>query len=72
MARYSLLTVHRTHEDGTIDGAWLQDHTGDLRSATARADRTSDLNSGMPIAVVPAVSFCGPGEVFHFQKQLNS
>jgi len=67
---FSLLSVHRTHPDGKIDGAWMQDHIGTLESARKRADDTSALNSNMDIAVVPVVSFCGPGEVFHAVERL--
>lgn len=67
---YSLLTVHRTNEDGTIDGAWLQDHVGDLTTARERADTTSALNSDTPIAVVAMVGWCGPGEVFYNRPRL--
>lgn len=70
MTTYSLLTVHRTNDDGTIDGGWLQDHVGTLRSARQRAAETSAANSGMPIAVVAAVGFCGPAEVFTAQRRL--
>lgn len=67
---YSLLTVHRTNPDGTIDGAWLQDHVGSLRTARARAGATSARNSGTPIAVVKVVGWCSTGEIFHSQQRL--
>ena len=67
---FSLLTIHRTNTDGSVDGAWLQDHVGDLKSARARADATSAINSGTPIAVVGSVGFCGPADVFHNRPRL--
>lgn len=67
---YTLLTVHRTNADGTVDGGWVQDHVGTLASARAKADATSALNSGMTIAVVGAVGFCGPADVFHSRRRL--
>lgn len=72
MARtYSLLTIHRTNADGTIDGAWLQDHIGTLATARARADATETANHhGITVAVVPSVGFCGPADVFGSQSRL--
>lgn len=71
MATYSLLTVHHTNEDGTIDGAWLQDHIGTVASARARADATEATNSrSITVAVVRAVGFCGPADVFNSQPRL--
>lgn len=67
---FSLLTVHQTHADGTIDGAWLQDVVGTLETARQRAQETSNLNSGMPVAVVKAVGWCSPGDIFHAQPRL--
>jgi hypothetical protein len=71
MHTYSLLTIHRTNADGTIDGAWLQDHIGTVESARSRADTTEAVNShAISVAVVPAVGFCGPAEVFHSQQRV--
>lgn len=66
---FSLLPIHRTHADGTIDGAWLQDVVGTLEEARQRALKTS--NSGMPIAVVKPVGWCSPGDLFYSQSQLT-
>lgn len=70
MRTYSLLTIHRTNPDSTVDGGWLQDHVGTLASARVRADATSALNHDTPIAVVAQVGFCGPADVFHAQPRL--
>ena len=67
---YSLITVHSTNSDGTVDGAWLQDHIGTIRSAKAKAKSTSALNHDIDIAVVAMVGFCGIGEQFHCQRRL--
>jgi hypothetical protein len=67
---YSLLTVHRTNPDGTVDGGWLQDHSGTRLSAKARAEKTSVRNSGMDIAVVASVGWCGPGDLFYNQTRV--
>ena len=67
---FSLVTVHRTNPDGTIDGAWLQDHVGTLDSAKQRALDTSAQNSNTPIAVVSSVGWCGPAEVFYNMTRL--
>ena len=62
MNTYTILTVRRIHENGMIDGGWLQDHIGTLETAKQRADATSALNSNTDIAVVEGVSFGGPCE----------
>lgn len=67
---FSLLTIHRTHADGTIDGAWLQDVVGTLGEAHQRAQSTSAVNSGMPISVVKAVGWCSPGDLFYAQTRV--
>ena len=67
---FSLLTIHRQNEDGTIDGAWLQDVVGTLEEARQRAQSTSAVNSGMPIAVVKAVGWCSPCDLFYAQTRL--
>jgi hypothetical protein len=67
---FSLLTVHRTNADGTIDGAWLQDVVGTPETARERALKTSALNSGMPVAIVKAVGWCSPGDIFYAQKEV--
>lgn len=70
MSTYSLITVHHTNADGTVDGGWLQDHIGTLATARKRADDTETVNHGISIAVVPQVGFCGPAEIFHSQQRL--
>lgn len=67
---YSLLAVHRVHADGTVDGAWLQDHVGTLQSALEKTKNTSALNSGLQIAVVEKIGFCCLGDVLHYRRQV--
>ena len=61
---HSILTIYRTHPDGTVDGGWVQDRTGSLASALQLAAETSAVNSGMALAVVPHVGFAQPGDCF--------
>lgn len=43
--KFSLLNVSSKNEDGTINGVWLQDHTGTLETALETAKRTEKANS---------------------------
>jgi hypothetical protein len=52
MPNFSIITVSKIHQDGKIDGSWLQDHcAGTLKSAHEVAVSTSKINSGMLLAV---------------------
>lgn len=67
---YSLLTVHRTNPNGTIDGCQVQDHTGTLESARDQAKLVSAKNGGMDIAVVASVGDSGFLCVYHDRRRL--
>lgn len=49
---FSLLNVYNTHPDGTVDGYWIQDHVGDIKSARKRAKRVEEVNSNHISVVV--------------------
>ena len=50
--RFTLINV--SHEkDGVVDGAWLQDHTGTIETATEEARETERANSNrITVAVI--------------------
>ncbi len=55
MAKFSLIQISKTHDDGKVEGYWLQDHIGTLHSAIGVAVKTSMANSGLHIGVVEQV-----------------
>lgn len=58
---FSLLTVHTTNPDGTVNGTWLQDHIGTPESARERAAQTEQANSHrITVAVVEALRHPAP------------
>lgn len=59
--KYSLVNVQKTHEDGRVDGVWLQHYTGTFESAVEWAKATEQANSNrISVAVVPELSFSSP------------
>ena len=60
MPRYSLVNVWKRHDDGFVDGSWIQDSTGTLEKAFLKARRTEKANSGR-ISVAVVHSFMGAG-----------
>jgi len=61
MTTFSLLCVHETNEDGTVNGTWMQDHIGTLASATKAANDTEAANSNkILVAVVSKVGGACP------------
>lgn len=69
--KYSLINVSVLHEEaGTVDGVWLQDHTGTLKTASKVARETEKANSNrIKIAVVESLNYCSPN--FCFKKGLK-
>ena len=59
-ATRSLIVIHTVNADGSVNGSWLQDHIGTLLEALVRADQTSEINSGLDIAVVEKVGGTTP------------
>lgn len=65
------MTISKKHNDGSIEGYWIQDCIGSLEKAIGRAVATSMANSGQPIAVVPGVNSTTPIlDYFKNQKRL--
>lgn len=61
MPKFSLINVMKEHEDGSIDGYWIQDCIGSLEEAIKRAVTTNMANSNrLCIAVVSAVNSTVP------------
>jgi hypothetical protein len=54
--RYSLITVYKRNEDGTVNGNVLQNKMGELPVVLNFASETSKLNSNQDIAVVDEVA----------------
>ena len=68
---YSLINVSKTNKDGTINGGWIQDHIGDIKSASDAANRTEEANSNkILVAVVAGVGFCTPCQQFSNLERL--
>ena len=58
--KFSLIVVSKEHEDGSVEGYWVQDCVGSFHKAIGRAVSTSMANSGQMIAVVPAINSTVP------------
>ena len=72
--KYSLIQVC-TEENGKVDGTWLQDHHGTLKSAAEAARETERANSGrISVAVVEFIGSTGfPNyEVMRCLKRLDT
>jgi hypothetical protein len=60
MAKFSLIVVFAQRGD-LVEGNWVQNHVGNLESATAKAIRTEEVNDNkIDIAVVAEVSSVCP------------
>lgn len=57
---FSLLSVSSQNDDGTVNGSWVQDCVGSYDDAVERARQTSELNSGIHIAVIEHVNTATP------------
>lgn len=67
--KFSLINVEK-EENGIIEGVWLQDHTGTLKTAIENAIATEKANNDrLDIAVVEALGFTEPN--YSLQKGLK-
>ena len=71
--KFSLINIHG-ERDGKPYGSWLQDHIGDLESATQAAIDTEKANSNkIDVAVVKEVNSVVPNlSLFRFINRLDT
>lgn len=63
MPTYTLISVTEVSPDGKVQGVWLQDCSRGFEVACQVAQGTSDINSGLRIAVIEG----GGGGFNHFR-----
>ncbi len=64
--KFSLITVSVPNTDGTFNGYWIQNHVGNLETATAWARHTERTNSNkITVGVVAEVASVVPMLDYH-------
>ena len=56
MRWFNFFSVSKRHDDGTVDGAWMQGHFGTIDSARKSAADTNEANSNRLDIVVSDVN----------------